>query len=186
MKRENFKGRQFGKLTVFREHKHGKDWWVVCLCECGLYVAYLKRFVQRRRPVQDCRFCHVQKGREGKRGRVYTMPYSMLPEYHSWLLMRQRCYDPKHTSYKEYGGRGITVDPAWNDVTRDGEAPPRGFNQFLHDVGYKPTPWHTLDRWPDNDGNYTKANVRWATPREQRLNQRPRKSHGQQNPKGAI
>lgn len=173
MKRENFKGKVFGKLTIFREHKVGKDWWCVARCECGLYNSWPKRFFQRRRPKLECGFCHLQKGTT-KISRVYTMPYTHLPEYHTWSVMIQRCTDPNHISYAEYGGRGIKIDPKWLDKTRDGNSPPKGFNWFVFEVGYKPTPWHTLDR-ADNNGNYEKANTRWATPKEQRANQRPRK-----------
>jgi hypothetical protein len=37
------------------------------------------------------------------------------------------------------------------------------------DLGDKPSPAHSLDRI-DNDGSYTKGNVRWATPTEQAAN----------------
>lgn len=171
MKRVNFKGQRFGKLVVFREHKMGKDWYVVCRCDCGLYVAYLKRFVQRRRPVKDCRHCHLNKTGKPKFGRVASMPISMMPEYKAWMVMIQRCTDENHPSYKDYGGRGIMIADNW--LIKDGANPPTGFRWFFHEVGYKPSPEHTLDRI-DVNGHYQPGNVRWATPVEQRANQRQR------------
>jgi hypothetical protein len=34
-----------------------------------------------------------------------------------WMKMRERCYDPNHKHYNNYGGRGIAVCDEWqNDV----------------------------------------------------------------------
>lgn len=82
-------------------------------------------------------------------------------EYRAWFNMRARCFNPEHRQYGNYGGRGITVCDRWQD-----------FANFLADVGPKPSPKHTLDRHPDNDGNYEPGNVRWATAKEQNRNQR--------------
>lgn len=81
------------------------------------------------------------------------------PTYNSWYSMQQRCRCEKHPHYNMYGGRGIKVCKAWES-----------FSRFLHDMGIRPKGM-TLDRI-DPDGNYTKANCRWASPRTQRLNQR--------------
>lgn len=83
--------------------------------------------------------------------------------------MRRRCNYADHVSYKHYGGRGISVYPEW-DNSED------GFERWLAYIGPAPSPLHTLDRFPDNDGNYEPGNVRWATAKEQRANQRPRKA----------
>ena len=83
--------------------------------------------------------------------------------YYRWKSIRNRCNNPKNKDYKDYGGRGITICQQWDD-----------FYTFASDVGLPPTPDHTLDR-VDNNGDYTPDNVRWATKREQCLNQRERK-----------
>ena len=36
------------------------------------------------------------------------------PTYDTWLSMRQRCWNPRHARYADYGGRGITIDPRWS------------------------------------------------------------------------
>lgn len=46
------------------------------------------------------------------------------------------------------------------------------FAQFLEDVGRCPSKSHSLDRFPDQNGNYEPGNIRWATSKEQCRNKR--------------
>ena len=81
-----------------------------------------------------------------------------------WKLMLRRCEDPRATHYGYYGGRGIKVCERWHD-----------FELYYTDITrlLGPCPeGKSLDRWPDNDGDYEPGNVRWATASEQQLNSR--------------
>lgn len=88
----------------------------------------------------------------------FATPGNVAPEYRAWLSMKGRCRDKGRPSY---GGRGIKVCDRWLN----------SFQNFLQDVGPKPSSLHTLDR-KDNDGNYDPDNARWVLPEQQQNNKR--------------
>lgn len=87
------------------------------------------------------------------------------PAYRIWCLMRQRCRDPNRKNWADYGGRGIRVCDRWEN----------SFENFLADVGPRPSRAHQIDRYPNKDGDYEPGNCRWATRTEQQRNKRPQK-----------
>jgi hypothetical protein len=79
------------------------------------------------------------------------------PTYQSWQAMKQRCLNPKHAHYSNYGGRGITICPEW-----------MVYANFLADMGERPE-GHSLDREKSSEG-YSPDNCKWATRTEQNRN----------------
>lgn len=74
--------------------------------------------------------------------------------------MIERCTNPNHEHWNDYGGRGIRVCERW-----------QRFENFLADMGLKPHPKLTLER-VDNELGYYKENCKWATQAEQNANRR--------------
>jgi hypothetical protein len=157
MKRVQVEGHKFGRWTVEIEadRRKGHRQWL-CRCECGskkvIFGTNLKRGLSRscgclQRELQTKPLTHGQSGRR------------RTSEYIAWFNMKQRCYNPQYTRYKNWGGRGIRVCDRWLN----------SFENFLIDMDSKPSPEHSLDR-KDNDGDYEPSNCRWATDMEQRRN----------------
>ena len=90
--------------------------------------------------------------------------YWQSPTYKAWAAAKSRCRCETSSVYKDYGERGITFAPEWDD-----------FNQFLADMGVRPDGL-SLDRI-DNSKGYRPDNCRWATPKEQAYNRRDNRLH---------
>lgn len=93
-------------------------------------------------------------------GRKYSIaPTRKIPEYRTWATIKQRCYNPNNTKYHLYGGKGIKMCDRW--LT--------SFENFLADMGPKPSSKHTIERLKSNL-DYGPDNCRWATTMEQNAN----------------
>ena len=138
----------------------------VCECGCGKPAPLAAKNDAAKGWVrgQPIRFV-LGHGRGFQSSRpLMTHGMTNTPTHTCWQAMLRRCRNPNHVSYPRYGGRGVRVCDRWQ-----GE---HGFQNFLADVGPRPSLKHTIDRFPNKTGNYEPGNVRWATYKEQRANQR--------------
>lgn len=163
-------GDKFGFLTVIqrvRDNVQTKSANLkirfLCECVCGTRETIPQFYLIRENPKTHC-------GCKNKS--VKTIHNE---EYRIWLMMHVRTEDPRHVAYKHYGGRGIRVCEEWHRNRAE-----EGFMAFFNFVGPRPSPNHSIDRI-DNDLGYqpyqadgVTRQIRWATAKEQRANQRPK------------
>lgn len=149
-------GQRFGRLVVIATAPtKGKQTRLLCRCDCGNEKDVQSGNLTNGH-VRSCGCLAVDHGRS-----FATHGHSYSLTYRSWLSMKQRCHNENHTNWPRYGGRGISVCERWRS----------SFENFLADMGPRPSMQHSLER-EDNNGNYTPSNVVWATSDVQQLNKR--------------
>jgi hypothetical protein len=159
-------GQRFGRLIVVdgadavKGRKAAK-----CVCDCGSHhvvaIIQLKRGRSR-----SCGCFRRERSRAqglSTRKHGHSVGYKGDKVYRAWQRMKERCLNPSHHAYADYGGRGITVCERWLE----------SFENFLADMG-EPLAGQSLDRIDNNllIDSYSKGNCRWATPVMQARNRR--------------
>lgn len=126
-------------------------------CKCGNQFESVISIVKKGN-TQSCGCLHSRISSE----RLTQHGFSQTAIYKVWKNMRSRCYNPKHKSFKDYGGRGIKVCDEWINN-------PSVFVNWAISNGYKKG--LQLDRI-NNDGNYEPNNCRFVTPKVNTRNRR--------------
>lgn len=147
-------GQRFSKLTA-RERVGSKRNYALwrCVCDCGN-----ERDVKSGDLVSGhTRSCGCTHGRK-THGHSYIDGKQSLT-YKSWSSMIARCTYPSNPAFAYYKRNNITIHEPW-----------RRFENFLADMGERPSLDFSIDRYPNQMGNYEPGNCRWATKQEQANN----------------
>lgn len=148
-------GMRFGRLEVIKRGENiGRSAAFECRCDCGTMLT-ARAASLRNGDTASCGCYRAEKMAEKQRKHGHFGSRT----YNSWASMLSRCRDKNKPAYARYGAIGITVCERWEK-----------FENFLADMGERPEGC-SIDRI-DNDKGYEPGNCRWATPIQQRRNQR--------------
>lgn len=162
----DLKGQRFGKLVVLSDpilkpRADGRNSsYFLCECHCGERKEIKgSSLLSSKGGTKSCGCLQRQKliKRNLKHGQAKVAKTSRT--YVAWGNMKARCKNKNLNCFNNYGGRGITYDPRWED-----------FEQFYKDMGECPLGYQ-LERI-DVEGNYCKENCIWATQDVQSNNKR--------------
>ena len=162
-------GNKYGYLTVLEDKgmidvgRAKLRHMVLCKCVCGNLVN--KDLISLK--TGDTRSCGcLKKEQLSQRSIRHRLRKHKL--YYKWSNIKQRCTNPNSASYKNYGGRGITVCDEWLNN-------PEAFIIYCIKLPNWNKPKYTIDRI-NNNGNYEPNNIRFSTRHIQVTNVRKRKS----------
>jgi len=151
---KNIVGKTFGILLVvkYANLKYNRAYWE-CLCQCGITKIVSSEYLHQAKNPS----CGCVSGRARVAASI-THGLSGHPINKLYRSIKARCYNKNVERYKNYGGRGIRMCDEWlNDF--------KSFYDWCINNGWKKE--LSIDRFPNNDGNYEPTNCRFATMLEQ-------------------
>ena len=148
----------FNHLTVigFYDQLNGVSRWV-CLCVCGNYTITTKGNLEHNHTT-SCGCVRIASIVKIRVTHGHSRNRKKSSEYNSYSSAKNRCQNTQYAEYEYYGGRGI-------------EFRFNSFEEFLDELGKKPSVKHSIERI-DNNGHYEKGNVKWSTATKQGRNKR--------------
>ena len=149
-------GQRFGRLTVVsRAEKLSKAIRWNCICDCGASCIVQANHLTRG-DIKSCGCLNTEKR--------FTHGLSHTRIYRVWRNIKDRCLNPNVKSYKNYGGRGITICDEWRDDFAT-------FYDYVSKLEHFGEEGYSLDRI-DNYKGYEPGNLRYADFTTQNRNQR--------------
>ena len=149
----------FGRWTVLKReypNQGGQPMWL-CQCCCKNKTISVVRGSALRQGTSKSCGC-LSKEFLSEKSTTHGM--YRTPLHSVWVSMKQRCQNPNMIHYDSYGGRGISVCKSWQN-----------FENFYKDMHEGYSKGLEIDRI-DNDGNYSKENCRWVSPKTNARNRR--------------
>jgi len=122
----------------------------ICICECGRERRVMATHLMSGH-TRGCGFC-LKQGVTKNVKHGGALGGEAGPTYACWISMKTRCTNSKAVNYCE----------RWLN----------SFENFIQDMGERPSLKHSLDRYPNMNGIYEPGNARWATPKQQQRNRR--------------
>lgn len=160
---KDLKGLCFGQLTVqeFICLKHDGALWK-CQCSCG-NTATVRAGDLKSGNTKSCGCRRMEALRKAsiRHGAACGLKHNEYPRtYKIWRAIINRCCTSTCSSFRNYGGRGITVCETWRN----------SYETFIADMGECPS-GHSIERI-DVNGNYEPSNCMWIPIKDQVRNRR--------------
>jgi group I intron endonuclease len=157
-------GQKFGRLTVIEymgSNRYRVSMWL-CKCDCGkektIHGGHLKDG-----SIKSCGCLKRECGGAFKHGHSRIGERSIT--YQRWQNMIDKCSNLNNISYENYNKIKIKICYRWSNKN------PRGFENFLKDMGECPGKEYSIGRINKNKG-HNKKNCYWITRKQRERNRK--------------